>query len=310
MTGLNPSPISRLIRDAAGSAAASPDRTSFNVQAVPILSSLISSLRPKRRDWGLATRDLVEGLAARDIWMLLGINDIRQRYNRSRFGQFWITLSMAIFIGGIGLVYSVLFNQPVQQYLPFLAVNITVWTLISGTISDSSTVFTQAAVFMRQDALPRTVFVLRLMVRNLIVLAHNILIVPLAFLIFLVPPSWTVFAALPGLVIVLAALFFITLMLGVLATRFRDLPQIVQNAMQLFFFVTPIMWRADQLTGDRRMVVLLNPFASLLRIVSEPLLGHIPAIGSYVSACIFVLVLAAIALPFFARFRARLVYWL
>lgn len=253
---------------------------------------------------------MVGGLAAHDIWMLLGTNDIRLRYNRSKFGQFWITLSMAIFIGGIGLVYSTLFNQPMHDYLPFLAVNITVWTLISGMVGDSSTVFTQAAVFMRQDALPRTVFVLRLLVRNIIILAHNILIVPLAFLIFLVPPSWTVLLAIPGLAIVLVALFFLTLMLGVLATRFRDLPQIVQNAMQLFFFITPIMWRGDQLKGEREMVVLLNPFASLLRIVSDPLLGHIPTAQSYIAACAFVLILAAITLPFFARFRARLVYWL
>ncbi len=268
------------------------------------------SLRPKRRDWVLATRDLTGGVAARDIWLLLGMNDIRQRYNRSKFGQFWITLSMAIFIAGIGLVYSVLFNQPVQEYLPMLAVNITAWTLISGVIGDSSTVFTQAAVFMRQDALPRTVFVLRLMVRNLIVLAHNIIIVPVAFLAFLIRPSWTILAAIPGLLVVLAALFFITLILGVLATRFRDLPQIVQNAMQLFFFITPVMWRSDQLQGNKQLVVLLNPFASLLRIISEPILGRLPGPTTYAAALLFVLVLAAIALPFFARFRARLVYWL
>lgn len=276
---------------------------------MPILSSL-TSLRPKRRDWDLARRDLVGGLAAHDIWMLLGTNDIRLRYNRSKFGQFWITLSMAIFIGGIGFVYSTLFGQPMQDYLPFLAVNITIWTLISGTIIDSSTVFTQAAVFMRQDALPRTVFVLRLMVRNVIVLAHNLVIVPLAFLIFLVRPSWTVVLAVPGLAIVLVALFFITLVLGVLATRFRDLPQIVQNGMQLFFFVTPIMWRSDQLKDQRELVILLNPFASLLRIVSDPLLGRVPPVESYATAGVFVVILAAIALPFFARFRARLVYWL
>ena len=268
------------------------------------------SLRPKRRDLALATRDLAGGVAARDVWLLLGVNDIRQRYNRSKFGQFWITLSMAIFIAGIGLVYSVLFNQPVQEYLPMLAVNITVWTLISGVVIDSSTVFTQAAVFMRQDALPRTVFVLRLMVRNLIVLAHNLVIVPLAYLIFLVHPSWTILAAIPGLAIVLAALFFMTLILGVLSTRFRDLPQIVQNTMQLLFFVTPVMWKADQLKGGKEMVVLYNPFAALLRIVSEPILGRIPQPATYGAAIAFVLVLAVVALPFFARFRARLVYWL
>ena len=268
------------------------------------------SLRPTRLDWVRATRDLVSGFQARNIWLMLGLNDIRARYNRSKFGQFWITLSMGVFIGGIGLVYSVLFRQPVQQYLPFLAVNITIWTLISGTIGESSQVFTQAAIYMRQDALPKTIFVIRLLVRNLIVLAHNIVIVPLAFILFLRPPSPLVIMAIPGLCIVVACLFLITLMLGVLATRFRDLPQIISNVLQLLFFVTPVMWRADQMSPERQQIITLNPFAALLQIVADPILGTYPTATAYGVSLVFLVVLALLALPLFARFRARIVYWL
>ena len=268
------------------------------------------SLVPTRRDWNLAVRDLIDGFSAWNIWFLLGISDIRQRYKRSRFGQFWITLSMGIFIGGIGIVYSVLFNQPVRQYIPYLAVNITIWTLISGAIGESGIVFTQASMYMRQDALPKTIFVMRLLVRNLVVLAHNLVIVPLAFAVFLFAPSVRIIAALPGTLILFIALFLITLVLGILSTRFRDLPQIVQNALQLLFFVTPIMWRADQMSPNRQELIFLNPFASLLRIVADPILGHIPPAETYVSTLAFILVLALVALPLFARFRARIVYWL
>jgi ABC-type polysaccharide/polyol phosphate export permease len=268
------------------------------------------SLVPTRRDWTLASRDLRGGITAWNIWYLLGISDIRQRYNRSKFGQFWITLSMGIFIGGIGLVYSVLFNQPVHEYVPYLAVNVIIWTLISGTIGESGSVFTQATLYMRQDAMPKTIFVMRLLLRNIVVLAHNIVILPLTFLVFQFVPSAKMFVALPGLAILLVALFLITLLLGVLSTRFRDLPQIVQNALQLLFFVTPIMWRADQMSAGRQEIVFLNPFAALLRIVVEPILGGIPPAQSYLMAFIFIGVLTMIALPLFARFRARIVYWL
>ena len=81
------------------------------------------SLRPTPRDWQRAWRDLTRGISARNIWALLAVNDIKARYKRSKFGQFWITFSMAIFIGGIGAVYSVLFAQPIHEYLPYLAVN-------------------------------------------------------------------------------------------------------------------------------------------------------------------------------------------
>lgn len=268
------------------------------------------SLRPTQQDWALATRDLKQGLKAYDLWLLLGLNDIRQRYNRSRLGQFWITLSMGIFIGGIGLVYSVLFNQPIREYIPYIAVNITIWTLISGVIGESANVFVQSAIYIRQDAVAKTVFVMRLLVRSLIVLAHNLVIIPVAFLCFKFVPSLSVFLAIPGLIIVLVALFLSTLILGVMATRFRDLSQIIQNALQLLFFITPIMWRSDQMSHNRQEVVLWNPLAALLQIVADPILGRVPSATTYLMAITAVVVLAVMALPLFARFRARLVYWL
>jgi ABC-type polysaccharide/polyol phosphate export permease len=268
------------------------------------------SLRPTSRDWALAWLDLTAGFTSWQVWSLLGFTDIRQRYLRSRFGQFWITLSTAIFIGGIGTVYSVLFRQPIQDYIPYLAVNITVWTLISQTVSESSTAFVSSAIYLRQDAIPKTTFILRLMVRNLITFAHNFVIIPLVFLVFLIPVSTTALLAIPGLLLVLLALFLISLNLGILSTRFRDLPQIITNALQLIFFITPIMWRTDQLSGARLELVTWSPIATLLRIVSEPMLGHVPRPSAYLVSILFIFVLIALTLPLFARFRARLVYWL
>ena len=268
------------------------------------------SLRPTREDWALAARDLKRGLSAYHLWFLLGFNDIRQRYNRSKLGQFWITLSMGIFISGIGIVYSVLFNQPIREYVPYVAVNITIWTLISGIVGESPNVFTQSAIYLRQDATAKCVFVMRLLVRNAIILAHNLIIIPIAFLSFLIVPSPVLLLFVPGLVLVLAAMFFLIVILGTLATRFRDLAQIIQNALQLLFFVTPIMWRASQLTAGHEGFVLWNPFAALLGIVADPILGRVPSRGTYGVACLTLVVLAVLALPLFARFRARLVYWL
>lgn len=242
--------------------------------------------------------------------MLLGVNDIRLRYNRSKFGQFWITLSMGIFIGGLGLVYSALFNQPIHEYIPYLAVNITIWTLLSTTVGESTSVFVQAAGYLRQDSIPKTVFVMRLLTRNAIVFAHNLVIIPIAFVVFGHMPGSALLLVLPGLLIVALTLFFISLALGLLATRFRDLPQIIQNVLQLLFFVTPVMWRLDQMAVERQHIIMMNPFAALLRIVADPIRGVTPPASSYAIALGFLAVAGLLALFLFARFRARLVYWL
>ncbi|MGO4527062.1 ABC transporter permease [Microvirga sp. 2MCAF35] len=274
--------------------------------AVQTAAAPTSTQDASRRAW----LDVKQGFENWRVWWLLGIGDIRQRYRRSKLGQFWITLSIAIFIGAIGVVYSALFRQPVQTYIPYLATTFVVWTLLSGIITDSTGAFVQAEGFLRQQALPKTTFILRVLVRNFLSFAHNVIVIPFVFLLFGVAPSWTWVAALGGIVLVAVVGFLAAMICAILCTRFRDLPQIIQNIIQVAFFISPITWQVEVLDERLRHWVVLNPFAALLRIISEPLLGRIPDPLTYVSAVLSVVALALIAWPLFRRFRQRIVYWL
>lgn len=290
-----------------GTVASLSTSTSVALKARP---SRWASLRPRNADWHLAAQDVVRGLAAWQVWNLLAVTDIRQRYRRSRLGQFWLTLSTGIFVGGIGFVYAFLFKQPVHEFIPMLAVNIIIWNLISGLVNDTATTFVSASVYLRQDALPKTIFVMRLIVRNLIAFAHNLVIIPIAFVIFGATTGPAIVLAIPGLMLLTVAAFLVTLLLGILCTRFRDLPSILQNLMQLAFFVTPVMWRPEQMGEAAWYIVGLNPFAIFLLLVTEPIHGRVPSLSLYLAGVVVIGLLFAITWPLFARFRARIVYWL
>lgn len=267
------------------------------------------ALMPSPRDWKLARADIRNGLLARESWYLLGISDIRQRYKRSRLGQFWITISMGIFVGGIGFVYSYLFKQNTAEYLPFLAVNFIVWNLLSTILLESTATFTQATVFLTQEALPRSMFAMRILVRNLVAFGHNVIIIPIVFLLCDAPFSPIALLAIPGLFLFLIAAFFATLLLGIICTRFRDMTQILQNLVQMAFFLTPVMWRPEQL-GSAWYVVVFNPFAAFLRVIADPLRGHVPINSVYYMVFAAIIFLAVVTFTVFARFRSRVVYWL
>jgi lipopolysaccharide transport system permease protein len=254
--------------------------------------------------------DITYGLKNWRMWWLLGMGDIRQRYRRSRLGQFWITLSITIFIVAIGVVYATLFKQPISTYLPYLATTFIVWSLIAGIINDSTTAFVQAENFLRQQAMPKSTFILRIIVRNFLTFGHNVIILPFVFVIFGISVSWVTLAGLFGLVLIAVAGLLAGAVCAILCTRFRDLPQIVQNIMQVTFFVSPVTWQPELIGENARLFVLLNPFAAFLRIVSEPLLGRVPPAATYLSAGITIVILAAVAWALFTRFRQRIVYWL
>lgn len=257
-----------------------------------------------------AMQDIAQGFASWRIWWLLGVGDIRQRYARSMLGQLWITLSMGVFVVAIASVYGVLFNQEHGDYLPYVTINFVVWSLISSLLIESTSVFTQAETFMRQASLPKTVFVMRLLVRSFVNFGHNALLIPLVLLYSGKPLSWTWVLVPLGLLIIAAAGYFTILLLGVLCTRFRDLPQVIQNVVQIAFFITPVMWPAAIVKNRLPIVIDYNPFAAFLHVVAEPMRGIVPSFETYALAIGVVVALGITGYLLFARFRARLVYWL
>ena len=256
-----------------------------------------------------AGADLVRGLNDWRLWLMLGLDDIRQRYQRSRVGQFWITVSMLVTIVALGAVYSQLFRMSLGVYLPSLTLGIVVWALISSMATEACTVFTGAESYLRQVPLAKSVFVHRMLVRNLVTFAHNMTIVPLLYLFFNIRPGWPILLAPLGVVIVTINGFWIGLLVGMFCARFRDLPQMVASVMQIAFFVTPVMWKEEQLPPDVAWLVHINPLANLLRLIRDPMLGEVPEASAYLMALALIVVGFSITIPVFARFRARIVYW-
>jgi ABC-type polysaccharide/polyol phosphate export permease len=253
--------------------------------------------------------DLWEGIGRFWLWGVLAWSDIRQRYRGSVLGPFWLTLSSAIMIGSLGILYARLFKADITSYLPSLALGLLVWSLISTTLTESCSAFFSADHIIRQIKLPLSVYIYRLVARNLIVFAHNIVVSVVVLVWFHVPVGWRDALAVPGLMIIVLTSVPASLVLALLCARFRDMPQIVASLLQVIFFLTPIMWDRS-LLGSNGWVVGLNPFAAFIDIVRAPLLGQLPDTASWFIA-LGVLVLSwLIAVPLFARVRGRVAYWM
>src|SRR5215470_9316092 len=178
-----------------------------------------ASFRGSRGFFADVDRDLLSGIRAWRLWTMLGWNDIRQRYRRSVLGPFWITISMAVFITLLGVIYSHIFNIGLNSYLPYLALGYIVWGFISTTTGESSISFQESERIIRQIRHPYALYVFRVVWRNFIVFLHTIVIfVPIA-IIFDVRPGFTALLALPGLALVYVNQAWLTLCLAILCTR-------------------------------------------------------------------------------------------
>jgi ABC-type polysaccharide/polyol phosphate export permease len=254
-------------------------------------------------------RDLFEGLRAFPLWTMLGWEDIRQRYRRSVLGPFWITLSMAIFVSLLGVIYSRIFRMEIAVYLPYLALGLTVWGYISTVVTESCSAFQEGERVIKQVKWPFSLYILRVVWRNLIIFFHTIVIyVPLA-IVFGIRPHTVVVLALPGLALLFLNLIWLGLALAILAARFRDVVQIVNTLVTVLMFATPIMWPVSTI-GDIMWVADINPVYHLIELIRAPLLGQHPATLSWIVAVAMLIVGSTCAMLLFRRVAHRIVYWL
>ncbi len=257
-----------------------------------------------------ALADLRSGAKLWRLWLMLGWLDIRQRYRRALIGPFWITISMFVMIGSMGVLYSSLFKLDINQFIPFLAAGFCVWFLISSTIIEGANLFIQAEDIIRNADVPIGIHVFRLLWRNLIVFGHNIVVILLVYAYFRLNPGLTVLLTLVGAVIVLANLGAIAVLVGSICTRFRDAPPIIANLVQIAFFISPVMYKPDLLVGKLTAFAVLNPFYYLLEVMRAPLLGVVPSVRTYSVLLLITIVNLTFSFVFYRRFRSRIAYWL
>lgn len=148
----------------------------------------MSDSRTLRR--GLA--DLVAGLRNQELWLHLGWQDIRQRYRRSVLGPLWITIATGVTALAMGLLYGELFDQDIKTFLPYVTLGFIFWNFIQMSILDGAEVFSKNEGLIKQIPAPVSVHVYRVVWRQLIIFAHNLVIFVIVLIVFPQDPGWGV----------------------------------------------------------------------------------------------------------------------
>lgn len=258
-----------------------------------------------------AINDIFSSLQKHSIATTFGWLDVKQRYRRSKVGVFWLTLNMAVMIAAFALVFGTIFKAPLQEYLPFITAGMIIWTYFNSTLTEGCHTFIQAEGMVKQTELPLFLHVMRLIWRNLIILLHNAIALPVVFLIMGTDISWKMILALPAFLLLTLNLAWMSLLLATFCARFRDMPAIVANFVQVVFYLTPIIWMPSLLPQRTSALILeLNPLYHLIELVRNPLLGITPNPVDWIWASAMCVIGSTFTLLLFNRFRSRVVFWL
>jgi len=277
------------------------------------METVTHMLRTGRRgplfEFQMALRDLRASVGRLDLAWSLDWHDVSSRYRGSILGPFWITLSMGLMVMGIGVVYANLFGISLHDFLPLVALGIVFFGTISGTITEGCDTFVHAAGMLSQTSLPMFTFVWRTVCRNVINLAHHLVIVLGVLIYYGFWRQANVPVAAIGVVFLVLNAAWISMLAGIISARFRDIPQIVTSVMQFAMFVTPVFWPVNRL-GKHQFVLELNPFYHMLEAVRSPLMGGQVAPHTYLFLAGMAVAGWALTFSIFAIIRRRIVHYL
>ena len=175
-------------------------------------------------------------------------------------------------------MYSKLFHLELSKHLPYVTLGLIIWNLINASILEGADVFVANEGLIKQLPTPLSVHVYRLVWRQVILFAHNIVIFMVIAIIFPQPWKWTDLSFIPALALIVLNCVWVALCFGILATRYRDISPLLFSLVQLLFYMTPIIWNDETLrqqgAGGWAKIIEFNPLLHYVDIVRAPLLGR------------------------------------
>ncbi len=132
---------------------------------------------------GAALTDLTNGWGRSRLWLTLARDDVRMRYRRSVLGPLWLTLGTGFFILVLSTLWIEILGREADILIPWVAIGLTIWQLISAIVIEGTATFTLAAGIIHNIPMPLSVHVYRTVMRHLINYSHNFLIVVIVLLI-------------------------------------------------------------------------------------------------------------------------------
>ena len=242
-------------------------------------------------------------------WYYTSWNDLVIRYRRTSLGQSWTVITKLITLTIMCFVWSTIFKLDIKTFYPYLVNGFVIFFLINSCLIDGTSILYER---FKQVYLNIPVPVLVLTIRSVAQEIFNYLhFVPVLLIMYLFIFDFNILNLILyiiGFIILIVNVLLLTMILGIVSTRFRDVPPLVQALLAAATLLTPIFWKKEML-GDYQNWIYLNPFTSMIEIVRDPMIGIIPDLKVYLFNFLFMIILY-LANYLVIKFKGqRIVFW-
>lgn len=252
---------------------------------------------------------LGELYGSRNVLSQLIFQQLILRYRRTALGFLWTLINPLLMMSVMAFVFATLFQADLKTFTVFLFAGMIPWNFFSSVVTQSGNAFINNEGLIKKIYLPKGIFPLSIAAALWI---DNILSFLALFVIIIIIGGSLSWAVLFIPVAYLLLFFFslgIGLIMSVATVFFRDLQHILLIVMQGLFFVTPILYNQDRLTGKIAWLVDLNPLVPFIELFRAPLSeASLPSSSVILQATLLSMSVMSIGLFVFLRQEKKIVF--
>jgi lipopolysaccharide transport system permease protein len=251
----------------------------------------------------------------RELFGNLFRRDLQTRYKGSALGVAWSLLNPLILLGIYFLVFSLLWKvTSVPHYGLYLLVGLALWLFFSTSLTMGSRSMVDSAALVKKVRFPRQLVPLSVVATQLVTFAAMLVVLMVLDAIVIPETRDTFLLAIPIAAGIVAFVAGVTLLVACANVVFRDVEHLVAAVLLPWFFLTPILYRLEDLPGgvqqyDWVVTILrwVNPLTPPLYALRDPLFyGQMPNVWDVVYLVVEAVVALGLGALVFRRVDDRI----
>jgi ABC-2 type transport system permease protein len=198
----------------------------------------------------------------RHLLLNLVLKDLKLKYRGSVIGFLWSLANPLVMVAVYTFAFTRILPVASPQFVFYLMLGLLAWTFFAGSAAMSTSSIADNGGLLKSVWFPRAILPTATVLFNLVQYLLTVLVfVPIMLLYYQVPPTATmllfpVFVALQAIMTIGVALILAT---G--TTFFRDVRHLVDVAIAVLFWATPIVYDLARVPPGLRRVILLSPMS-------------------------------------------------
>lgn len=244
----------------------------------------------------------------RDLLWFLMLRDVLVRYKQTVLGAAWAVIQplamMAVASIFFGRLLGVAAKVPVPYPIFFFS-GMLAWTFFSGAVAAASMSLVNNAQMLRKIYFPRLIVPIASIGVPAIDLIVSALVLVAMMIWYDVAITWQLML-LPLLsMTMLAAALGVGLLLAALNVAYRDFRYVVPFMLQLWFFVTPVIFPVTIVPVQWQWLLQLNPMGGTIEAFRAAILGTSINYGAWALSTLASCILLFLGLIYFHRTERR-----